>query len=156
MGRKKNHGNLKYKRTFARELREGLRDSASMSVAACCKKWGITTKTYYLWVKTYPEFAEAHEIGERDYHIQIEQLMLHNATGHFKGNSGVLQLMAKNMLGWKDKIEVETENNNPVKKIEIEILQNKPALEHAEEELLEDIEVVDYSELKDFSELKDE
>lgn len=148
MPRKKIHGNSKYKRKYTKELLNGLRDDISMSILAVCKKWGINKATYYNWIETYPEFAEAHTIGERDYHIQIEQLMIYNATGRFKGNAGVLNLMAKNMLGWKDKVEVESTGEKPLQKIEIEILQNKPALEQldAEDHTFDaDFEVVEAS-----------
>ena len=76
--------------------------------------------------------------------------MVDNATGAIKGNAGVLQLMAKNILKWSDKVEIEQVGPRAVNKIEIEVLSNKSSqFANSEQSLLEDLDIqdVDYIEV---------
>lgn len=131
----------KYKKKYAKQLREGLRDNIYMSVEACCKVWGIAKKTYYNWLDTIPEFAEAAEIGERDYNVQLEAVIVKNMTGEMKGSTGLLCMAAKNRLGWKDKIDVETKGETAVKRIEIEVVDNR-SIQKIEQ--IKDVNVIDH------------
>lgn len=115
----------KYKKKYATMLKEGLRDNIHMSIEACCKVWGIAKRTYYNWVDTIPEFAEAHEIGQRDYNVQLEHVIVQNMTGEMRGNGSLLCMAAKNQLGWKDKVDIETKGDTAVRRIEIEVVDSR-------------------------------
>lgn len=131
----------KYKKKYAKQLREGLRDNIHMSIEACCKIWGVAKRTYYNWLEVYPEFAEAHEIGERDYNIQLESLIVKNMTGEMKGSAPLLCMAAKNKLGWKDKVEVESTGDTAVKRIEIEVVDNRKIQQI---EQIKDVNVIEH------------
>jgi hypothetical protein len=134
MGRKST-----YKKKYAKQLREGMRQDCRMSIDKCCQAWGVTRNAYYGWLDQHPDFKEAAEIGERDFMVAFQDLMVDNATGEKKGNAGVLTLMAKNILKWSDKVEIENTGPEQISRIEIEVLQDKrAALEH------DDIEDAEY------------
>ena len=134
MGRKSS-----YKKKYAKQLREGMRMDCRMSIDKCCQAWGVTRNAYYGWLDQHPDFKEAAEIGERDFMVAFQDLMVDNATGEKKGNAGVLTLMAKNILKWSDKVEIENTGPEQISRIEIEVLQDKrAALEH------DDIEDAEY------------
>ena len=120
-----------YKKKYAKDLVDGMRRNPKASIERCCQEWGITRKTYYNWIEQYPEFKAAHEMGERDYRVAFESVLVDNAMGEMKGNTGVLQLIAKNVLKWSDKIEVESTTPSAVNKIEVEVL--KPAITQQQE-----------------------
>jgi len=126
-----------YKKKYAKDLANGMRQHPKASIERCCQEWGIVRSTYYTWLDIHPEFKAAHEIGERDYQIAFHDLMVDNATGEVKGNAGVLALMAKNILKWSDKVEVENTGPSVVNRIEVDVIQ--PKLKHQEQESLEDL-----------------
>lgn len=145
MGRKSS-----YKKKYSKALLDGMRRHPKASIERCCQEWGVTRATYYNWLELHSEFRSAHEIGERDYQIAFQDLMVDNATGAIKGNAGVLQLMAKNILKWSDKVEIEQVGPRAVNKIEIEVLSNKSSqFANSEQSLLEDLDIqdVDYIEV---------
>lgn len=145
MGRKST-----YKKKYAKDLLNGMRAHPKASIERCCQEWGIVRSTYYTWLDKYPEFKAAHEVGERDYQIAFHDLMVDNATGEVKGNAGVLALMAKNILKWSDKVEVENTGPGVVNKIEVDVIRTRlPNIE--EDNLLEDIDTitdVEFEEIK--------
>jgi len=149
------HGNDKYKKKYAKQLKEGLRDNKFMTINAVCKLWGITKATYYSWIERHPDFKAAAEIGERDYHIQLEEIVIKNTTGELRGNAGSINLIATNVLGWNK--EEKTDAPKAINKIEIEILQNKPALEQLEQEkVIESVKDIDYSNIEVYSEKEED
>lgn len=123
----------KYKKKFARQLNMGLRNNGK-SVDDVCQIWGVSRTTYYNWVNNNPEFALAHEIGERDYASFVHNLIIKVASGQQKGNAGILCLMAKNILGWKEKSETQITQNEEVRTININVLPPKEVktIEHQE------------------------
>ena len=134
MGRKST-----YKKKYSKQLREGMRQDCRMSIDKCCQVWGVTRNAYYGWLDQHPDFKEAAEVGERDFMVAFQDLMVDNAEGIKKGNAGVLTLMAKNILKWSDKVEIENTGPEQISRIEIEVLQDKrAALEH------DDIEDAEY------------
>jgi hypothetical protein len=113
-----------------------------MSIDKCCQEWGVTRNAYYGWLDQHPDFKEAAEIGERDFMIAFHDLMVDNAEGSKKGNAGVLTLMAKNILKWSDKVEIENSGPEQISRIEMVVLEDKRSqfanLEH------DDIEDAEY------------
>lgn len=146
MPRKKIHGNSKYKRKYAKELMgyidkeghevPGMRYNG-MSVVEICQKWKINKATYYSWIEKYPDFKEAHEHGQVDNASYWQKLARMGASGQVKVNSGMMQFVLQNVDpdNWKQS-DTETETKQ-LQKIEIEILDNRPAIEHKEKDVLE-------------------
>ena len=134
MGRKSS-----YKKKYAKDLINGMRQHPKASIDRCCQEWGVTRNAYYGWLAQHPDFKAAAEIGERDYAVAFHDLMVDNATGAIKGNAGVLTLMAKNILKWSDKVEIENTGPEKINRIEIEVLQDR----RSEQELLEHIDIED-------------
>lgn len=123
----------KYKKKFAKELNEGLR-LTGLSIERCCLKWGITTKTYYNWKEEYTSFADAVEIGERDYKIFWQDAYLEGVKGN--GNAQLLKTAAANVYGWSDKKVVENKNDAQIHQVEISVLPppDRTQIEHKETE----------------------
>ena len=142
MGRKSS-----YKKKYAKDLINGMRQHPKASIDRCCQEWGVTRNAYYGWLEQHPEFKAAAEIGERDYAVAFHDLMVDNATGEVKGNAGVLALMAKNILKWSDKVEIENTGPEQISRIEIEVLQDKRKVNsqfaNSEQELLEHMDIED-------------
>lgn len=109
-----------YASTYAEQLKRGMRLDGKTDVE-CCLEWGILYTEYKEWVRTIPEFTEAHEIGEMQYaafwHNEAKKL----AT---KGNATVLVAAMRNLTvkNWVDKREVAEEQEQPIAAIEINIL----------------------------------
>lgn len=129
----------KYKNKYALQLKRGLRKDGK-SIEECCSLWGITTKTYYNWIKTIPKFAEAAEIGEQDKTSwwRIQQRLA--ATGEIKGNAGVINLALKNEAGYVDKQEIEHKHEEQITTIRIERIESTQPriIEHVRTENLLD------------------
>ena len=128
-----------YKKKYSKDLINGMRRHPKASIERCCQEWGVTRNAYYGWLEQHPEFKAAAEIGERDYAVAFHDLMVDNATGEIKGNAGVLSLMAKNILKWSDKVEIENTGPEQINRIEIEVLEDR----RNEQELLEHIDIED-------------
>lgn len=117
----------KYKKKYAKELINGLRKDG-LIIEEICQKWGITAPTYRNWKKEYPEFAEATEIGERDYRCWWAARYRNTAIGVEHGNAVMLNLAAKNYLGMVDKQEIHNTHEEQITTIKIEYY--KPAETH--------------------------
>ena len=117
----------KYKKKFAKQLKNGLRSDKKMSIPRVCILWGITPRTYYSWIDKHPEFGEAHEMGERDYQAEMLDLIVEVAAGERKGNAGNCQLIAKNVLGWSDRVELHKTQDEEIRTININVLPSKSA-----------------------------
>jgi hypothetical protein len=139
MGRKST-----YKKKYSKQLIDGMRRDCRMSIDKCCQEWGVTRNAYYGWLDQHPDFKQAAEIGERDFMIAFHDLMVDNAEGSKKGNAGVLTLMAKNILKWSDKVEIENTGPEQISRIEIEVLQDKRSeFANLEHDNIEDAEYDD-------------
>lgn len=124
----------KYKKKYARELEAGLRrfpditeggKEYSWSIERVCWKWGITVQTYYNWKNEYISFADACEIGDRDYKIYWMEKMEEGVTLGKSANGALLKLLAANILDMSDKKVVETKNDDKIHRIEIEVLPSR-------------------------------
>lgn len=117
---------MKYKKKFSRQLKMGLRCDG-MSIPEVCGEWGISRTTYYNWIDQYPEFAEAHEIGNRDCASWWYKLTRDAASGKVKANAGIICFAMKNVegVGWADKSEVKSSNSQEIKTININVLPPK-------------------------------
>ena len=116
------HGNSKYRPKFAKDLRNGLRKDGKSIEEVCCL-WGVTTTAYNAWIKTFPTFAEAHQIGEQDKTSWWRLVQREVASGARPGNAGVINLALKNEAGYVDKQEIEHKHDEQITTIRIEHIQ---------------------------------
>ena len=133
----------KYNRKYCKQLTRGLRREG-LSINKVCQLWGITRTTYNNWREEYPEFENAHQVGQRDYCVYLEDQAMDIATGKRKGNAGMMIFALKNAegLGWTDKVEVQNTAEEQIKQINISILpapaskalENINIIEHVEDE----------------------
>lgn len=135
----KKHGNSKYRPKFAKDLRNGLRKDGKSIEEVCCI-WGVTVTTYNGWIKTFPMFAEAHQIGEQDKTSWWRLMQREVASGARPGNAGVINLALKNEAGYVDKQEVAHTHDEQITTIRIEHIQpaKTRVIEHVRTENLLD------------------
>lgn len=109
-----------YSEKYAQDLINGMRIQGKTDIE-CCLDWGILYTEYKEWVKTIPEFAQAHEIGEMQYATYWHNLAKLLAS---KGNASVLVAGMRNigLKNWVDKREVQEEQDQPITAIEISVL----------------------------------
>lgn len=133
------HGNSKYRPKFAKDLRNGIRKDGK-SLEEVCNIWGVTIHAYQNWIKTFPTFAEAHQIGEQDKTAWWRQIQRKVASGETSGNAGVINLALKNEAGYVDKQEVAHTHDEQITTIRIEHIQPAQAriIEHVRTENLLD------------------
>ncbi len=116
----------KYKKKYAKQLKNGLRRDGS-SIDEICLGWDITRTTYYNWVQTHPEFKAADEAGNRDCAAWWHWLTRQVAVGEIKGNAGTICFAMKNIQGinWLDKAEVKTTHEEKINTININVLPSR-------------------------------
>lgn len=122
----------KYKKKYARELINGIRRKPyvdengreySWSIERLCWHWGISETTYRAWKEEFKSFAEACEIGDRDYKIYWMEKIEDGVALGKSANGSLLKLLAGNILGMSDKKEVTTNApENQLKTININVL----------------------------------
>lgn len=129
----------KYKNKYRLQLKRGLRKDGK-SIGECCSLWGVTEKTYHNWRKAYPEFEEAHIIGEQDKNGWWREQQRLAATGKIKGNAGIINLALKNEVGYVDKQEIEHKHEEQITTIRIERIESTQPriIEHVRTENLLD------------------
>src|ERR1700677_3909182 len=93
-----------YKKKYAKELREGLRADGK-TIEHCCKLWGICRKSYYNWLREYPDFAEAAEGGEMVFYIYWYELGQNSCATGKKLNAGVYNFVMTNLHKWQTRTE---------------------------------------------------
>lgn len=102
MGRKS-----KYEEKFCDQLIEDMAEG--LSFEACCGNIGVSKDTGYEWVKRYPEFAEAKQIGEARGQYFWERSARDNLlidSKELKFNSTVFIFTMKNRFGWRERKEL--------------------------------------------------
>lgn len=68
---------------------------------------GIHKETIYLWEAEHCEFSDAVKDMRYACHKRISELLDSHATEDRPGNASVAIFIAKNVLGWRDRQEVE-------------------------------------------------
>ncbi len=114
----------KFKTEYANQLIDGIRYKKQMSIAHLCMKWKISNTTYFKWIANYPEFAEAHAIGEAHYQAYLMDKM-HESLEGGKVNAATLQFALANVCGWASKHETKSSADEEVKRIVIEMLPQR-------------------------------
>lgn len=130
----------KYNSKYAKELLSGIRYKKNLTIAHLCRKWRISRSTYYNWVERYEDFREAHQIAEMDYEAYLMDRMHGNLDGTERGSAAVINFALTNVAGWSNKIHVDTQKDEPIMAININILQppvRQPVLEHIEGNTIE-------------------
>lgn len=119
----------KYRKKFTKELLKGLRKDGK-SIEEVCLLWGISDQTYQNWRLKYPEFEEAHLIGEMDKKAWWRQLQRQVASGKSAGNAAVINFALKNEAGYVDKQEVHNTHDEKINIIKIEMLPSRNELKY--------------------------
>lgn len=117
----------KYKKKYAKQLIEGLRKDGK-SIEECCLLWGVSDKTYQNWRKKYPEFEEAHQIGEMDKKAWWRQLQRKVACGESAGNAAIINFALKNEADYVDRQETHHTHDEQIQTIKIEVLPKAPRI----------------------------
>jgi len=121
----------KYRPRFAKQLAGGMRLTGK-TIVQCCLAWGVTRQCYYDWIKEYPKFAEAAELGEMHFQSWAWDKYKEGLSGETPVNAGLMTLLAKNSLGMVDKVEHDHQHTEKITTIQIEILpqNNGKIIEH--------------------------
>lgn len=114
----------KFKTEYANQLIDGIRYKKQMSIAHLCMKWKISPTTYHNWIAKYPEFEQAHAIGEAHYQAYLMDKM-HESLEGGKVNAATLQFALANVCGWASKHETKSHADEEVKRIVIEMLPQR-------------------------------
>ncbi len=79
-----------------------------LSFEACCGFLEISKETGYKYIKAYPEFREARELGETRGQLFWEKAAISGmwSDKDSKFNSTVFIFMMKNRFNWRDKKEI--------------------------------------------------
>lgn len=76
---------------------------------------GCNVDTLYEWAKTHPEFSDAIKTGRQLQEQFWEKTGIAAAHGKIPGFSGTAFVwMTKNMLGWRDRVELSGDQNRPI------------------------------------------
>lgn len=109
----------KYKEEFCEQLPDMFANGES--VEEVCQELKISKRAFYDWVERYPEFAEAYELGKQASHAWWIKLGRAGATGKVQVQPTIWIFNMKNRLGWKDRVEIETEEESPSLNISFEV-----------------------------------
>lgn len=140
----------KYKPSFAKKLRDGLRltprritqvgDNVvrhGWTIDWICIEWGITEKTYYNWVEEYTTFREAHEIGQVHFRAFLEEeydLAMYNKDV----NGGLMKFKMQNVNNWSDKKQVEASTKHEeIRTVNINRIDSTKRLEEKESNIID-------------------
>ncbi len=105
---KKPDSRCKYKKEHCDTLIDLM--SKGFSMEAVAGKIGINRDTIYDWVKKYPEFAEAKELGEALCRYYYEDVGLRGQNGKIRGfNVTAWIFNMKNRFDWRDRKKDESE-----------------------------------------------
>lgn len=92
-------------------------------------------KTLYEWEQSYPEFLHAKNIGRQKQQLYFEETGRRAIEGGIKDfNATAFVWMSKNMLGWRDKqdIEISGKDGGPIKTIAMNINADAQSLTDGE------------------------
>ncbi len=140
--RRKRRCDSKYNEKFTKQLRSGIRyKEGGLSVVELCSRWRISRDTFYDWLDTIPEFAEAYKLSQADaaawWHKQYRGIV----TGEIKGHGGAAIFAMTNIegIGWASKVDVNTSSEQTIGAININILEAPKRLleQQAEGEIID-------------------
>ena len=105
---------MPYPAKYDPQLAEKLPDmfNGGESVVEVCVSLGIARKTFYMWVKEYPEFGEAFARGKERSEAWWTRIGRAAAAGKVNGfMSGPWIFNMKNRFGWKDQADITVTQN---------------------------------------------
>lgn len=114
---------LRYKKSICEKLPDMFANGES--VEEVCQELKITRRCFYDWVEKYPEFADAYELGKQASQAWWLKLGRAGATGKVQVQPSIWIFNMKNRLGWKDRVEVESENEAEPLNISFEVRDAK-------------------------------
>jgi len=101
----------KYKPEYCQEVVSFL--GQGHSVRAFAGQVKVTTESIYTWMHEYPEFSDAVKLGKAACVKWYEQFFKAMAAGQIrpidggKTNAAAAIFLAKNIIGWKDRLDIE-------------------------------------------------
>lgn len=104
----------KYKRKYCEMLIEHM--GKGYDFQSFAGKLLVNRDTLYRWVDNYKEFSDAKEIGQALNLYKLQQIGLAGMTGKIQINQRLFSLFMKNIHGWKDKVDI-TSDNDPIETV---------------------------------------
>jgi len=83
--------------------------SAGNSVTEFCAEYDIDKTTFYLWVKTHPDFSYAFIRGKNNSQAYWEKWLKNNLDNP-KANGPLTKLYFANRFGWSDKKKIKQDH----------------------------------------------
>lgn len=102
----------KYKKKYCEELIAHM--SRGLSFETFAAVIDCVPRTLYNWEKKFPEFLQAKEKGFVKRAMMIEEHFARVTQGEGEGNPALMIFRAKNLLGWRDKQEIEHQGDMQV------------------------------------------
>lgn len=102
----------KYKKEYAVKL-PGMFVNGE-AVVEVCQELGISKQTFYVWLKKYPEFQEAYELGKEASEAWWMKLGRAGAAGKIQIQPATWVFNMKNRFKWTDKTEVSGPDGMPI------------------------------------------
>jgi len=96
----------KYKSAYCEELYEHM--AQGFSYESFAGRIRVCRDTLYEWESKYPEFSYIKKVGKDASLLKYEELIMNLANGVVEGNSTAAVWYGKNMFGWTDKQQIET------------------------------------------------
>lgn len=131
-----------YDERFTKELVSGIRYKEGLSIPQLCRRWRISSTTYYNWKKTYSDFREACAVGEMDYASYLHEKLEMMISGELKGNAGCMIFALENCDGvqYGRKVNVHNTSDEKIQTINIKVLPTRETnlIEHSADLVLED------------------
>lgn len=86
-----------------------------LSIRSFCAVVDIHEDTAYEWIKVHPDFSEAVKKGRQQQIAFFEKTGIAAAHGKIPNfNAAAYIWLSKNMIGWRDKVELSGDENKPI------------------------------------------
>lgn len=106
----------KYKPEYCQQLIKHMSEGLSFKTFGV--EINVDEQTLYTWCEKHPEFLESKNIGRKAQELFFEKTGRAAMVGKIPGfNSTAFVWMSKNMLGWRDRqdIEISGKNGSPIR-----------------------------------------
>ncbi len=95
----------KYREDFPHLLVETMKKGIPFE--QCRSEFNVCKDTMWEWAKVHPAFSEARKIGQAYVERAVIELLWASARGDCEGKPATAIFLAKNILNYRDKTEVE-------------------------------------------------
>lgn len=94
----------KYKKEYCSKVIEW--SKAGKNIVWMCTQLEISKKTFYVWVKQYPEFEEAHSIAMTANELFWLNLAEERGSGVGNGSDTIIRYMLSAAHGYREKTDI--------------------------------------------------